>query len=259
MSWISVAVGIGGALIGGIASNNAANTQADAANNATQAQLSMFNQTQQNLQPYMQAGQTSLADLMAGLNSGQFQQKAYTPFTSQQFQQDPGYQFQLQQGQNSLTNAASMSGGMNSNNLKGLMGYSQGLANQDYQTALQNYMQQYQLGNQATQQNFSNLAGLAGMGQNAAAGLGGISQNVGASIGSNMIGAGNAQAAGQVGVGNALSNGIGSAYNNYLQNQYMGSMATGNSYSPSIYGNQSVGGAADTSGISPSYLGSLGG
>lgn len=60
-------------------------------------------------------------------------------FTLDKFHEDPGYQFQLQQGQNALTNAASRSGGLNSNNLKGLLGYSQGLANQDYQQAFGNY------------------------------------------------------------------------------------------------------------------------
>ncbi len=106
------------------------------------------------------------------------QQKAYQDYTAQnpyvskgdwtadKFQQDPGYQFQLAQGQNALTNAASLSGGMNSNNLKGLLGYSQGLANQDYQQAFNNYqteagrsLNEYQTGLQDYMQQFN-------MGQN---------------------------------------------------------------------------------------------
>lgn len=96
-------------------------------------------------------------------------------FTMDKFHEDPGYQFQLQQGQNALSNASSISGGMNSNNLKGLLGYSQGLANQDYQQAfgnyqteagrslneyqtnLQDYMTQFGIGTQITGLNNQNI------------------------------------------------------------------------------------------------------
>lgn len=97
------------------------------------------------------------------------------------FHEDPGYQFQLQQGLDALTNRASIAGGMNSNNMKGLIGYAEGMANTDYQQAFQNYqteagrslgeyqaglqdyMQQFQMGqntnslnNQVLQQNYQN-------------------------------------------------------------------------------------------------------
>src|ERR1700682_4879619 len=68
---MAIGIGLGiagiGALIGGLAgadaSRSAANTQADAAKNATAAQLQMFNTTQGNLAPYMQGGTASLAAL----------------------------------------------------------------------------------------------------------------------------------------------------------------------------------------------------
>jgi hypothetical protein len=74
MSWFTTitageALVGGGALLGGFlgsdASRSAANTQADAARNATNAQLQMFSQTQSNLQPYMQTGAASLSDLQS--------------------------------------------------------------------------------------------------------------------------------------------------------------------------------------------------
>jgi len=225
-------IGAAGSIAGGLISANgaqsAAQTQANAANQASQVQQNMFNTTQQNAAPWIQAGQGALSQLTAGTQpGGALTQQAYTPFTTQQFQQDPGYQFQLQQGENALTNGASISGGMNSNNLKGLIGYSQGLANTDYQTALGNYMNQYQLGNQAAQQNFTNLSNLSQTGANAGQGLGSQSANVGSTIGQNIIGAGNAQASGTVGAANAAQSGINGAYNSYLQSQYLNNYQNG--------------------------------
>ena len=220
MTWVATAI-IGSSLIGALGSNSAANTQASTANNATAAQQAMFQQTEQNVAPWLQAGTGALNQLVAGTQpGGNLLPTQYTPFTMAQFQQDPGYQFQLQQGQNALTNASSLSGGQNSNNLKGLLNFSQGLANTDYQTALNNYLQQFQLGNQTKQATYNDISGVAGSGLSAGLQQGQISQAVGQNIGSNIIGAGNAQAAGTVGVANAINSGIGSAYNNYLQQQY---------------------------------------
>src|SRR5712671_3603739 len=70
MSWIAVG-SIGGAAVGGLFSNQAANTQANAARQASQTQMDMFNRTQGNLQPWMQGGNLALSDLMTrmGLSS----------------------------------------------------------------------------------------------------------------------------------------------------------------------------------------------
>ncbi len=253
--WVAGATVVGG-LVAADASRSAANKQEDAAKAATAQQQQKLDQTRQDVAPWLQAGQGALSQLVAGTQrpssgqlggllgsvytgagqslgnvggapglggggQGSLLQQDYVPFTQQQFQQDPGYQFQLQQGLNTLTNKASLGGGLNSNNLKGLIGFSQGLANQDYQQALGNYIQQYSLGNQSRQQNFNNLEVLSQGGLGAGLQQGQISANVGNQIGSNIIGAGNAQAAGQVGQTNAITGGLSNAYNSYLQNQYM--------------------------------------
>lgn len=150
----------------------------------------------------------------------------YTPFTQGMYQESPLAKLETQAGTNALTNAFSLSGGMNSNNLKGLIDYTTGVTGKDYQTALANYIQQWQLGNTTKQQTYNNLAGLSAGGLSAGLQQGQISQNVGQNIGSNIIGAGNAQAAGTVGVGNALTGGIGSGYNAWLQNQYLNRLGT---------------------------------
>lgn len=244
MSWIAVAI-VGGNLIGGMlgadASQSAANTQAGAANNATAVEKGMYDQTQANVAPWLTAGQTSLQRLMAGTQpGGEFATTPYNPFTMDQFHQDPGYQFQKQEGENSITNAMSKSGGANSNNLKGMMSFSQGLANTDYQQALNNYIQQFQLGNSSKQQNFSNVSGISAEGLGAGLKQGQIGASVGQDIGSNIIGAGNAKAAGTVGVANAFTGAGSSAYNQYLQQQYLQAGAQPNNPVPWATGGNAV-------------------
>jgi Chaperone of endosialidase len=189
---------IGSAVIQGNAAESAAQTQAGAAQNATNAELSMFNTTQNNLKPYMTSGVNNLNKLNSLIPS------LTTPFSATQYQQSPGYAWQKSQGIDAIQNSASAAGGIaGGNTLKALQTYGTGLADQDYQQALQNYMQQQQ-------QTYGMYSNLVNSGQSAAAGLGGIATTVGGQIGSNAIGAGNALAAGQIGVANAATGGINS-------------------------------------------------
>ena len=228
MSWIAVAI-VGGnlvsGLIGGSAAESAASTQAGAANNATAAELGMYNQTAANVAPWLTAGQGALSQLVAGTQpGGGLMPSSYTPYGLPQFQASPEYQNMQMQDQNAINaslNASSKTGGMNSNNLQGLTGWTQGNATSQYTTALNNYMSQFLQGNQAKANQFNTLNTLSQGGQGAALQQGTISANVGQNVGSNMIGAGNAQAAGTVGVGNAITGGISSGYNQWLQQQYL--------------------------------------
>ena len=158
------------------------------------------------------------------------------PFDTQTFQSSPGYQFQFDQGQNAVENAASRQGGPFSGNaLKALTTFGQGVANQDYWNQYNAYV-----GRQKTL--FDELSSVAGSGQNAAVAQGGFGQNFGAAAGANAIGAGNATAAGQVGAGNALSSALtgltsangplsglfnGGQYGRYGFNQPVGSYTAG--------------------------------
>jgi hypothetical protein len=206
---------IGGALISSNASESAAQTQANAANAATAAEQAQFNTTTQNLSPFVGTGQIALGQLgsMLGLPStvgGQANPNAplAQPFTAAQYQQSPGYQFQLNQGLGAVQNSAAAQGGLaGGNTLTALTQYGQGLANTDYQQAYNNYT-----ANQLQQFNMLNT--VSGNGQNAAAQLGTTGAQVASNIGSNTIGAGNALAAGQVGSANALTGGINSATSN---------------------------------------------
>ena len=277
-----IASGIGsifGASKTASAATQAANTQAAAANNATALQQQALQQTTQNLAPFLHGG-TEASQRLAGIlgldptNSGQAapslqlptllasqlpnisQQPTYNlpAFTQQQFQQSPGYQYQLQQAQNATRNAATPGqGAFSGATLKALQSNASGLANQDWYQALNNYtnnyntqygqnannlLNQYNAGTQnvldvynantqqqtaqynANNQNYwSNLAALSnlgGAGQNAAAQLGGFGTTAATNAGQNAIGAGNAIAAGQIGNANAIVGGINSLTGNLL-------------------------------------------
>ena len=246
------AAGVGASLYSGMnsadAAKSAANTQAAAANNASATQLGMFNTTQQNLAPYMTAGGNALAQLQAQLGltgtgatgvPGATSPLALPTYGSTingmtgpqnygaaQYQQSPGYQFQMDQGLGAISNAASAQGGVQSGNtLKALTTYGQGLANQDYQQAYQNYVANYGNAYNSASANantsFNRLQTVTGSGQNAAAGLGALSSQTAGQVGNNIIGAGNATAAGTVGAANATTGAVNSGVNNLVQLAYL--------------------------------------
>ena len=204
MPW-GAAIAAGGAILGSVISSNgaqdAAQTQADAANNASAQQMAMYNQNVQRLAPWTGAGQTALGNLQSLVGNGA-NGIATSPFSAAMYQQSPGYQWQMDQGTQAVMNHAGALGGLNSGNtLKALQTYGQGLANQDYYQAANQY---------ANWQNqiYNMTSGLSNTGANAAGMTAGLGANTATQIGSNMMGAGNAISAGQVAGANAIGNGL---------------------------------------------------
>lgn len=237
MSWVAVAIG-GASLVGGLmgadASRHAANTQADATKQASLIEQQQFNQTQQNLAPWLQQGQTSLAQL--GQQFGNANSPGNQAFGLQQFQASPAYQFNLDQGMQAINKGANARGNFYApQTLQDLGKFAQGNASNEFQNAFSNYN---------TQNNnlFSRLQTLSGAGQNAAANLGGFGAQTAGQIGGNMIGAGNAQAAGIVGGANSINSGIGGAGNaaimDMILKQQQGGLYTSPQYNPSNTGGQ---------------------
>ncbi len=242
MSAVALAVGgavagIGGALISSSAAGDAANAQVQAANTASQTELSMYNQTQANEQPYMQAGNNSLQALMQGLgltsgSNGAVANGALSqPFSQQQFQQSPATAYLMQQGNQSIQNSAAAHGGLVSGNaLMALQANGMGLAQQDYTTQQAAYQAQQQ-------QQFNMLQTLAGSGQNAAAKLGSLGSSTASQIGSNTIQAGNASAAGTVASAVASANSLSNLLNSNSFQSGVSSLFGGSSglgaYTPS--------------------------
>ena len=265
---ISGLVGAGASLAGGAmsanAAGNAAQTQAGAAEQAQQLQATEaqnalnfqkqeFNTQQQNLQPWLQAGQGALGQLSGQLSTPG--QGLLTPWT-QQFnaptaateQNDPGYQFRLQQGQQALDNSAAAKGSLLSGNtLEAQQQYGQNYASNEYNNvynrALGQYQQNYGIFENNQANTYNRLAGLAGTGQTAATTLGqqgqqaaqnvgNISLTTGAQQGQDLNNAAAATASGYVGQANAWGGALGSSTNNLSQlamlNQLFGQQQQGN-------------------------------
>lgn len=130
------------------------------------------------------------------------------PFDVEEFykQQDPGYAFRLQQGQQAVQNRNSAGdGALSGAAYKDLINYNQGAASQEYENAFGRYQ---------TQQNniFSRLSDIAHLGQAGAAGVGAQGTQLAGNAGSLYGQAGAASGAGIVGAGNALTEGATNAW-----------------------------------------------
>jgi hypothetical protein len=203
--------------IGAVGAESAANTQANAEGKAIKQQQQEWQQKQANEAPFLSAGQSALPQLEADVNNPAFSQYpggAFTAPTLAEAEQTPGYQFTLEQGTNAINQNAAANGSLFSGNTgKALTDYGQGLAsttyNQDYQRALQTYMENYGVWNQDTTNQVNRLQTLANLGSNTAAQLGQQGQAASTNIGNELVGQGTALASGTVGATNALTGAIG--------------------------------------------------
>lgn len=183
------------ASLGGAANSLYANSKAqkeleDAGKNA-----------QSQLAPYTASGAANnarLSDLLG--TSGNSGAAGYgtlgADYTPGDLTKDPGYQFQLDQGNQALDRKQSASGNYFSGGaLKAAEEYGTGLADNTYNNAFSRYQQQQQ-------QQYGMLAGQAGAGQGAATASGNISEGIG-----------NAQAAAEIGSANIVNQSLSSLLN----------------------------------------------
>ncbi len=201
---IAGGLGLGGALLSSSAARDAAEQQAAAAREASQLQYQMFQQQRQDQTPWREAGVRALG----GLENQDFQRD----FTMADYQEDPGYQFRMAEGQKALERSAAAKGSLMSGGfMKGLTRYGQDVASQEYGNAYNRF-------NADRDRRFGRLSSLAGIGQTANNQVGQAGMNYANQVGNNMMGSANAQgAAGIAGAnawGGALS-GIGNNATNY--------------------------------------------
>lgn len=191
---VSAAGGIASSVIQANAAKSAANTEAAAQEQAIAVQQQDFNTVTAEEQPYMNAGNAAAAQLQ-GLVAG-------TTSPQQILAANPGYQFAKQQGMQGVINgSAGGSGALSGATQAALISQNQGVAQQAYQ----NY--------------YNQLMGVATLGQNAASRTGTNQTALAGQTSQSLASIGAAQAAGQIGVANAASAGLGSitgAANNYL-------------------------------------------
>jgi hypothetical protein len=237
---LGAAGSIGGAAIGAHAAGSAASTQANAADyaanlqaeeakNALDFQKQEWNTQQQNEAPWLSAGKGALSNLNAILaEPGQGWDKTFTAPTAAEAAQYPGYQFQLQQGEEALQNSAAAKGALYSGNTQeALANYAEKAGQSDYNNVYNQAFQQYQQSYGQHNDQLNRLAALAGVGQSTAAALGqqgqaaasnvgNISLTSGAQQGQDMQNAAAAQASGYIGGANAWGGALGGASNNIM-------------------------------------------
>lgn len=210
MSGVATAIA-GSAIIGGViqggAARDAANTQAGAARDASALSDAQFQQQRADQEPWRAAG----AKALTGLQDTKFQDT----FKMSDYQQDPGFQFRMDEGNKAINAAASSRGMANSGaTMKALTRYGQDYGSSEYSKAYDRF------NNDRTTQ-FNRLSSLAGVGQTANAQLASSGNQMAANVGSNIIGAGNAAAAGQVGQANAIGSALNGGANAFVSYQMM--------------------------------------
>lgn len=220
---IAAAAGGASAAANSVGASNAANAQKDSAAQAMELQREMFRQQQANYQqqredqaPWMQAGQSSLGELMRQMQAGQFE-VPYQRFDGSMLGADPGYQFRLAEGQKALERSASARGMLNSGAaLKGLERYAQGFASNEFGNAFNRHQAEYATRQGQSMDRYNRLAGMAGVGQASAQNLGSLGaahSNQMGNFANNMSGLYGAQGNAEAGAHMATANGIGGAFN----------------------------------------------
>lgn len=243
-----------GAVIGSRAAKGAAQTQAAAAEeirqqaqqaattatgevnqattNANQTLTAAQEQRLAAIKPYIDAGMVSLKDLGTLLSdSGPLGEGNKFSFKASDWQNNPGYEFIRQQGEQAAKRQAAASGTLfTGGTLKALSRFNTGLANTHLDSAFQRALQEYQVNRQNTLARVQGLQGLTGLGYNATQTQDNVIGDTSRTIAANEIARGryagdvgldasriaaeaisgraNAEAAGRVGSANAWTAGL---------------------------------------------------
>lgn len=222
MSFVAVAIGGGALLSAGVgyySANKAADTQANAANNALAFQKSQYDTSQANFKPYMDAGAGATYSMSKLLGTGPGGQQGTPDYSG--FYNSPDYAFAKQQGQLGIEQGANARGmNLSGNTLRDLSSFNSGLATQQYG----NY--------------YNKLMGLSQLGQASAAGSAQSGTTAAGQIGNTTQAIGQAQASGIVGGANAITGSLGSGVQNSLLANYLGK-------SPSAYSSSANAGTSN--------------
>lgn len=201
MSLFSAAANIYGA-------NKSADAMADAIEQATALQERQMRLAKQQFTPYAQAGTEALGQYQGNIGNQPTYQNTLANLVN-----DPGYQFRLQQGQQTLENSAAARGNLLSGaTLKDLTGYAQGMASQEGQAAYARDFNafnntQNQLAN-LMQQGFNASGQIVGSGQQGTNNLANLALMGGQSQGNMYMGRANALA--------DLGNSLGQAFGQFM-------------------------------------------
>lgn len=223
----AAAIGAVGSTVSANASKSAAQTQAQAAEDSAHLQNDQWQQTQANLQPYMDLGSSYINPLKAALSNPMLTQQFSAPSTADAASA-PGYQFTLQQGLKATQNSAAARGlGVSGAAMKGAASYATGLADSTYNDVFNRALQTFNTNYSSAANNVNRLQSVVGNGQNAAATNGSLGATAVGNIGNTLTSGANASAAGTVGAANALSNGLNGVANSGLTYGLLSNNAAG--------------------------------
>lgn len=190
-------------ILSAVGANKAAKAQEQQAREAMDLQRQTYGQQRADQSPYMDAGRSTLAQLMQQMTSGGFS----TQMDPNQLANDPGFQFRMAQGQKALERSAAARGGlMGGGFAKGLARYSQGVASDEFNNA-------WNRQNTSNNNRFNQMFSLAGMGQGATQNMNAQAGQYANSMGDLYGAIGNARAAGINGTWGGAASGLRSAAN----------------------------------------------
>lgn len=271
MGWLAAAA-VASAVIGGGAAVYSSNKASDAASEAAaqqtaaqdkaiQEQKTQFQQLQEILKPYVQAGKVDLTQPyiqagpgalqgmqgLAGLRGNAEQQAAI-----EQIKQGAQFQELARQGEQGILQNASATGGLRGGNVQAALG--------QFRPALLNQLIESQYGKLAglTSLGSTSAENLLRLGQASAAGVGAAGQQSAQNIGGLMVGQGAAQAAGTIGAANAYAqgaSGIANAAQGGMQNYMLMQALNKGGFGGTTAGTQSI--APSQTAIGQSYVGNL--
>ena len=210
MGW-GTAIGIGANLLGGVVGAIGAGSAARRQERQAREANRLLTQTQQanygDLAPYRDLGagatgrMASLLGVGGDRNDPRFGELTRR-FSAADFEEDPGFQFRRDQGEQSINRNALARGRYNSGSvLKELQGYNSGLASQEFGNAFDRWRAE-------SGDFFNRLSGASNIGQNAVNSGNADRSNLNSQIAGNTVGIGNAQAASRIAQGNALASGL---------------------------------------------------
>lgn len=198
VAWVGAGIAAVGVISNASSANKAVKAQTSAATQANDTQWAMYNQSRDDNKPFYDAGVTALNKLAA-----------MPDFTGADLQNEPGYQFALNEGMKGVTNSAAARGGLLSGAaLKAASQYNNDYASTKYNDAFNR---------DGTNKN--RLASIAGVGQTASNVNTSSGLSTAANVGQNQLAAGNARASGYVANGNALTDGLSQGLNWYTRNR----------------------------------------
>ena len=192
---MSIFASLVGGLFGMNAADDAADAQVNATRMATEESRRQYNQSRTDMAPWREAGVNALSQLQTLMSP---EGGLMNPYSPENLQNDPGYQFGMAEGEKAINRNMKARGMYNSGAaLKAINRFGQDYAGTKYNEAFN----RDQVSKNAI---YNMLAGQSGMGQSTASQVASMGMQNANQIGNYMLQGGNARAAGIVGGANSM-------------------------------------------------------